>query len=315
MLQRLGRIAPQAMAAGVFVGLLLPPLAELLRPLLVWAVWGLLYLAMLRIGRGDLLDRARRPAFALVLLLWMLIVTPLLMTAALSPIDIRPGLAAAMILTAASSPLFSTPSLGLMFELDGALLLIVLVATTLLVPFSLPLAAASLVGVDLGADPLELMLRLGSLVLSATVAAVGTRRWFGEDRVRLAGGGIDGGSVVLLIVFAVAVMEGVMARIRTDPADIAYVTALTFAVYIGLMIVGVVVFATMPGIRRRGALSAGFISGTRNLALILAVLPENVDSDIPLFFAVGQFPIYIMPLVLKPVFKRLLGNPKHRPEA
>jgi len=40
-----------------------------------------------------------------------------------------------------------------------------------------------------------------------------------------------------------------------------------------------------------------------------------VDADIPLFLALWQFPIYIMPLALKPVFKRWLRNPERRLEA
>ena len=93
-----------------------------------------------------------------------------------------------------------------------------------------------------------------------------------------------------------------------DPEE-AFVAALSFLVYVGMMIVSYVVFMfAVPGAGRRAALSAGFISGTRNLAIILAVLPVSVDPDLPLFFAVGQFPIYIMPIILKPVFRRLLDR-------
>ena len=293
----LGRHAPQAMALGVFVGLVLPSVADMLRPWLAPAVWVLLYVAMMRIAWRDLVERMRRPVFSAALIFWMLIVTPTIVAGALAFFDIRPGLVAAMVLAASSAPLFSTPSLGVMFGLDGALLLIVLVATTFLVPLTLPLMASMLIGFDLGAEPSALMLRLGGLVLSAAVCAVITRWLFGETRVAAAAQVLDGFSVVLLIIFA-------------DPLDIAYVAALSFALYTGLMILGFTVFAlAAPGVGQRGSLSAGFISGTRNLAIILAVLPANVDLDVPLFFAVGQFPIYIMPMVLRPVFRKLLDRP------
>ena len=305
----LGRHAPQAMALGVFVGLALPSVADMLRPWLTPAVWVLLYLAMMRIAWRDLVERMRRPVFSAALIFWMLIVTPTIVAGALAFFDIRPGLVAAMVLAASSAPLFSTPSLGVMFGLDGALLLIVLVATTLLVPLTLPLMASLLIGFDLGAEPSALMMRLGGLVLSAAVCAAISRRLFGEARVAAAAQTVDGISVGLLIVFAVGIMSGVTARIIADPLDIAYVAMLSFIVYTGLMVLGFAVFAfAVPGVGRRGSLSAGFISGTRNLAIILAVLPVNVDLDVPLFFAVGQFPIYIMPMVLRPVFRKLLGN-------
>jgi len=307
ILELLGRYAPQAMAAGVFVGLLLPDLAHVLRPLLAAAVWGLLYLAMLRIEWLALVERMRRPLLVIALLFWMLIASPALMAFLLMGVDLRPGIEAGMILTAASSALFSTPAIGVMFGLDGALLLIVLVAATLLVPLTLPLAAMTLLGFDMGADPLAMMGRMAALVVSAAVMAAITRRVFGETRVARAAPLMDGLSVVLLIGFAVGIMDGLTARLIGDPVDIAIVTALSFAVYIGMMVLGFGIFMIIvPGVGRREALSAGFITGTRNLAIILAVLPASVDPDLPLFFAVGQFPIYIMPIILKPVFRRLL---------
>ena len=303
----LARFAPQAMAGGVFVGLLFPGLSDLFWPMLTPAVWGLLFLAMLRIDWVDMKARLRRPVFVAALLVWMLVVTPCMMAGILHFVDIRPGLEAAMVLTAASSSLFSTPVLALMFGLDAALLLIVLVAATLLVPITMPLAALFLLGFDMGADPIALMGRMSLLVLSAVICVFLVRRIFGMRRIMQKSSVIEGLSVILLILFAVAIMQGVTLRILADPLDIAYVAALSFAAYIGLMLVSCAVFYWgVPEVGMRGALSAGFISGTRNLAIILAVLPASVDSDVPLFFAVGQFPIYIMPIILKPVFRRLL---------
>lgn len=303
----LARFATQAMAGGVFLGLIFPTLADVFSPMLAPSVWGLLFLSMLRIDLPDLKERLRRPVFAIGLLLWMLVATPALMSLTLSVVDIRPGLEAAMVLAAGSSPLFSTPVLGLMFGLDAALLLIILVAATLIIPITVPLVGVLLLGFDMGADPLILMARMSALVLSAVVCVVIVRWLVGEERLARSKATTEGLSVILLIIFALAIMEGVTARIIADPFDIAYVAALSFATYIGLMVVSAAFFYwVVPGVRKRGALSAGFVSGTRNLAIILAVLPASVDGDIPLFFAIGQFPIYIMPMILKPVFQWLL---------
>ena len=105
LLGLLGRYATQAMAGGVFVGLLLPDLAGTLRPGLTLAVWGLLYLAMIRIEWGALVERIRKPALILALMTWMMIVAPSLMALLLLCIEMRPCLEAALILTAASSSL------------------------------------------------------------------------------------------------------------------------------------------------------------------------------------------------------------------
>ncbi len=310
VVETLGRIAPQAMAIGVFAGLFLPDLAHLVRPLLTPSVWALLFIVMLRIDWSDVAARLRRPLLPALIVFWIVGIAPLLMAAALSPFDIRPGVYAAMVLAAGSAPLFSTPAIGLMFGLDGALLLVTLVTSTLIVPLTLPIVAGGLLGLALGAGPVELMARLSGLVLSAVAAAAIVRHVIGPARLKSMGTRIDGFTVILLIIFAVGVMDGVAARILADPLYTARVTALTFAGYGGLIALGTLVFlVAFRGRERRLALTVGFSSGCRNLAILLAALPADADPDIPLFFALGQFPIYITPALMRPLYRRLLGGP------
>ncbi len=280
-------------------------------PLLSSAVWLLLVLSFLRVDVDAVVAQLKRPILPVSTTLWMLIASPLIVAAILTFFDFRPGVEAGMILAAGSSALFSTPVLGVMFGLNGALLLVVLVASTLLVPISLPLIALFLLGFDMGADPFELLVRMSALVTSAVIAAFVFKNMMGRETLVKYAHIIDGWAVILLIIFAVAIMQGLQARIIDAPMDTLVVTGLSFATYVGLMILSGICFLCVGGkIGRQGLVSLGFISGTRNLAIILAVLPPNVDPDIPLFFAVGQFPIYIMPLVLRPVINRLLGKTK-----
>ena len=39
----------------------------------------------------------------------------------------------------------------------------------------------------------------------------------------------------------------------------------------------------------------------------MAVLPASADADIFLFIAAVQFPIYLIPTLLQPVYRRLLA--------
>jgi len=57
---------------------------------------------------------------------------------------------------------------------------------------------------------------------------------------------------------------------------------------------------------RRDALTVGFLAGTRNMGLLLAVLPATVDPALFLYIATAQFPIYIMPTLLRPIYRHLL---------
>ena len=38
----------------------------------------------------------------------------------------------------------------------------------------------------------------------------------------------------------------------------------------------------------------------------MAVLPASVDADVFLFIAAVQFPIYLIPTLLQPLYRRLL---------
>ena len=57
---------------------------------------------------------------------------------------------------------------------------------------------------------------------------------------------------------------------------------------------------TWPFLDRRDALTAGYCSGGRHNALLMAVLPASADADIFLFIAAVQFPLYLMPTLLEP---------------
>ena len=60
---------------------------------------------------------------------------------------------------------------------------------------------------------------------------------------------------------------------------------------------------------RPAAFTVGFLAGNRNMGLLLVVLPAGLHPDIALYFALAQFPIYILPALLKPLYGRLMGGP------
>ena len=70
---------------------------------------------------------------------------------------------------------------------------------------------------------------------------------------------------------------------------------------------------TLPFLDRRTALTAGYCSGGRNNALLMAVLPVTADPDIFLFIAAVQVPIYVIPTLLQPLYRRLLRDDECKP--
>lgn len=297
----LGRYATPLMAASVFVALVVPDLARFLNPLLTPAIWGLLFLAMVRLDWHSVQANLKRGRVGAVALIWMLVLSPLLMWVCVSNVALAPGIAAAMLLMSASAPLNSTPALVMMMGLNGALALVAMVLATFLLPLTLPLIALELLGIQLDMSAFEMAGRLAAMLGSAFIASVLCRRWLGLARIRDWGNRADGTVVILMAVFAIAIMDGVTDQLIDDPMRIFLITVLSFAANALLQLIG---FALFYKLGWKDALTLGFVGGNKNMGLILAVLPAGIDPDIVLYFALAQFPMYVYPALLKPLVQK-----------
>ncbi|WP_376089535.1 hypothetical protein ACE7GA_18130 [Roseomonas sp. CCTCC AB2023176] len=194
------------------------------------------------------------------------------------------------------------PAFARLVGLDGEVSLVVAVISTLLVPFTAPPLALGLLGVDLSISVAALSARLALVVGLPLVLSVLIRRWAGPARLAAWGPAVDGAVVLLVVLYGFGVMDGVLALLLRDPGFVLGGIALAFAGSFGLNAATAAAF--LPAGRRLG-LSAGLLSGNRNMALYLAVLPETTDSRVLLFFALCQFPLFLSPFLLRPVYARL----------
>lgn len=289
------------LAMGVGIGLVAPGLANLARPLLGPSIWVLLVVAAVRIDPGQSLRHIRRPAPIIGSLIWMLAITPMLCFGLLQVMPVGPGLTIALIMMAGSAPLMSTPSLAQLLGLDSALAMLVMIAATALIPFTVPFIALHVLDMDIGVDPLQWSLNLTAFISSAVIAAAVLRRIVGRQRIDAAKGPLDLATVFLLLLFAVAIMDGVADRLMADPPYVLMVVAIAFAAYLAFLITGTV-YGRLFG-RRLGD-TIGFVSANRNVGVFLAVLPAGSHPDIFLYFAIWQLPMYIMPVLLMPLYRR-----------
>ena len=163
-LAALGRHGSLILPIGVFIGLLLPPLAALMKPLLIPGIIGPFIIALLRMDWQKLADYARQPSLTMMLLIWLLFVSPFLINALLSWFPLAEGLHDSLVLAAAASPLMASASLALIIGLDAPLAVVLTFAATALVPFTLPPIALHLLGIEIDIAIGELMLRLGLLI-------------------------------------------------------------------------------------------------------------------------------------------------------
>jgi len=299
----LGARATWVLFLGVFIGLLFPFLSSLMRPLLGPAVAALLFATLLRIDWGALAEHARRPLITLVLTAWLLLASPVLVWLVLLPVPLPQSLAHALILMAAAPPILSAAAIAIQLGLDGALAILVVSGCTLLAPLTVPPLAFGLVGMDLQVGLLEFIVRLATIVIGAFLGAAVVRKFVGRAQLAAKAKQIDGCIVIIMLIFAIAIMEGVTETLLSQPETVLIWVAAAFLSNPLLQIIGIFTFRWMG---RRKALTVGLMTGNANMGLLLASLPPDTDSGVSLYFAVGQLPVYMLPAILLPLYRSFL---------
>lgn len=304
----IGRHATKFMAGGVALGLLAPPLAAFAQPLLIPTLMIPLTLALLRLDWRAILAYRHRAWLVAALLAWLLVASPVLVWLATLPL-VAWGLPAplqhALVLMAASSPIVSSVAVALIIGLDATFAVVGVLLATALVPLTLPPMALALIGFQLDLSILEFMGRLGLLVGGAFVAAAFIRRIVPAARLAAAHELLDGLAVLNLVIFAIAIMDGVTAFALARPGYAAVATLAAFAFNLLLQAAAFFVFR---GLGRRAALTAGLLSGNCNMGLVLVALQGRADFDVTVFFALAQIPMYVLPALLESTYRRVLST-------
>jgi bile acid:Na+ symporter, BASS family len=303
-LDYLGQHATLFLAGGAFLGLLLPQLATLARPLLILGLVIPLIIALVRLDWGAIARYAQRPVLVGTIVVWMLVVSPALMWLALKLFQLPSSLVQALVLMTAAAPIISCAALSLIMGLDAALAVVVVVVATALMPFSLPLVALALLGLQIDIDLATFMLRLALIVGGAFAAALIVRKVVPREKLAKNARVLDGASVAILLIFILAIMDGVTAVALARPAYVALVTLAAFIANIALQALGAAV-ALKLGLRQ--ALTVGFMTGNCNMGLVMVALADKADFDVIVFFAMAQLPMYMLPALLRPVYRRLLA--------
>ncbi len=305
----LARHATTVLATGVFVGLMLPPLAAAMRPLLVPSVFVLLCAAFYRLDWGAVAGHVQRPILIAVVAVWLLGIMPIAMWLVVDALGVSPALASALVLMASAPPIISSMPFAQLLRLDVPLAAVAVFVGTLIVPITIPIMALNLLGLEIDIGSLELMLRLVLLAGGAVAVATTLRVAVPAARREPVGRGVDALLVVFMVVFAIAIMDGVTATLLARPAFVFAMIGSAFIANLGLQAVGACVFAALGA---RQALTVGLINGNRNMALILAALAGSTEYDMLLFFAVGQIPIYVLPALLGPLYRWLCERADRR---
>jgi hypothetical protein len=209
--------------------------------------------------------------------------------------------------------MMAAPAFATLMGLDATLVLTTLVTSTALTPLTAPLFAYAFLGSALTLSPLALGLKLFAILAGSLLLAVAIRRLAGLAAIRRHSEQIDGLNILLVFIFVAAVMQDVAGRFWATPLEMIALTALAFAVTFAVLGLTALAFAAAG---RERAFVIGLLASQRNLGLMLAATGGAVPDLTWLYFAVAQFPLYLSPILLTPLARRLQrGAAKSSPEA
>ncbi|MDO9411430.1 MAG: Na+-dependent transporter, partial [Pseudolabrys sp.] len=215
-----------------------------------------------------------------------------------------PALYMILILQCVMAPITSSVAFAALLGLDVALALVTLIACSALAPLTTVGLSYLFLGTSL-ISPLELGIKLFLLFAVSAALALVLRRIFGQRRIEAHKEAIDGLTVIATFVFAIAAMSGVTEHVIKAPLLSLGVFALCVAV--SLMFIAVTALVFIRAGRER-ALGLGLLAGFRNIGVLMAALGPSVPELAWFYFAVSQFPIYLLPALLKPLSKRFQQN-------
>ena len=219
------------MAASVFVGLALPGLAALAKPLLLASILALLSLSFLRTDASSM--RANHRGGVLVAaLIWIMGILPVafgyLVSRIYPPQD--NGLMLALVMQAAAPPIMSTPAFAALLGIDAALSLAVMVLSMIVTPLTAPVVVGAFTDGALALDGTALAIRLALVLVGTGMVGFGLRWWLGPPRIARLRDTLDGLNVILLLILALGLMDGVTARFMADPWLVLGMAGLTFLI-------------------------------------------------------------------------------------
>jgi BASS family bile acid:Na+ symporter len=295
----LGRHGTAAVAVSMFVGIAVPPLGALFRPYFPETVIVLLVLAFLRVDPAGLRTQLARPGLLLAATVWTMMIVPVAIGFGLRADGlVTPGLTLALMLHAVAPPTFSSPALAALIGLNAALSLALLIICLVATPFSAPAFVAMFAGGSVTLSPVALGVRLALILAGAATAAWAIRAIAGRTWVERQADRIDGLSVLALFGFAVALMGDVLRHTLANPLLVLGLIALATVISLAMSALTALIFSRSG---RETALALAHAGGSRNMGLMLAASAGLVPELVWLYVALAQFPIYLLPLVYKPL--------------
>jgi len=268
----------------------------------------LLLFSYLRTDPAAFARNLKSPGLTIIAALWVMVAVPLLFGTAYAMSGVReaiPALYTIMILQCAITPSTSSAAFAALMGLDVAFSLAALIVSNVMSPVTTVAFSYLFLGTSLF-SPIELGVKLFFFFSASGAIAYAIRRVAGRAWIESQKEPIDGLNVIAVFIFAIAAMDGVPRQFIADPLFALELLALIFVLTSALIGLSVLVFLR-AGLDR--GLVIGLLAAFRNIGVIMAALGATLPDLAWFYFAMVQFPIYLLPALVKPLARRFAEKP------
>lgn len=282
-----------ALVLGLVAGMLLPGLAQVLRPWIPVLIGLLLFVTAVRVGPKAALGPRSGWAGALGSVLVLQLGMPLAVVAVALGLGVAETLVVTVLILVLAAPsVTGSPNFTIILGHDPAMAMRLMVLGTAL----LPLTAVPILWLAPAFGGVAVVVAVASKLLGVIVIAVSggflVRRYIdpSPDTLR----SIDGIAAILLAVVVVGLMSAVGPALADTPMAFLGWLAFAFALNFGLQA------ATFGMLAQRAEMvPLSVVAGNRNIALFLVALPAEVTDTLLLFIGCYQLPMYLTPMLLR----------------
>jgi BASS family bile acid:Na+ symporter len=287
-------------SVSIAVAVFFPATGKAFHPLLLPFMMMLLFLSFLKIDFGALLDTSRAALGRLGLLVAVkLFILPV--TLYFAALLVVPDFAIPVLLLSGISTGVVAPFIGMLMDAAPEIILRMVIVTSILVPFTLPVLVKILAGSEM-TIPLHLMVRLLAMVIFLPMVVVwGMRRFFpavvaGIQRFQFPI------SMVLLAAVNLGVFSKYSAFFFRNPGQLILATGIAYVLSVIYYLTG---FILSPGQEVKEKVAAGVGLALMNNVLVIVFSAEFFGPLSPTLAAMYMFPFFTMIVPVKLVANRL----------
>jgi BASS family bile acid:Na+ symporter len=292
-------LAVLVLAAGIFVGLGVPTVADMLRPWALPALFLVCVFSLMPFAQLPLPTLFSVQPDLLRIVLWQQAVLPCIIVAAGVIARFPDTIIVLTIVTACSGSLFSSPALAELLGLDRQRALQAMVLSTLFMPVSLFIflsifqgSQAQLDIVNYGMRTLVFLAAPFALMVAWRPVAASLRR---EHALRI-GHGARWATIFALLIFGTGLMSGVADKLESNPARVLFLLALATALCLLMIVLTTIV---MYRFGYTEAMTSAVVAGFRNIGLGFALVGEAAFPDLAVYAGISLLPVFVAPLVIR----------------